>query len=75
MTREAPGTPPPPGVAARLSKLRAWYRPETLVEGRARLQRERAVVSEPFEVAVARRLRELRALCELARHLHQAKRP
>jgi hypothetical protein len=28
-------------------------------------------VDEPFERAVARRLEELRALCELTRHLHR----
>lgn len=57
-------------VAARLDALRAHYVPECVAEARARLARERPVgPREPFERAVARRLVELRALCELARHL------
>jgi hypothetical protein len=42
---------------------------EHLDEARARLERERPEPDEPFERGVARRLDELRALCELARHL------
>lgn len=65
---------PPPGVAGRLARLRMLYVPETDAAARARLSRERPPVNEPFEVAVARRLRELRALCELADYLHRARR-
>lgn len=59
----------PDVVSARLEHLRALYVPETIEEGRARLARER-VVDQPFAQAVERRLTELRALCDLARHLH-----
>ncbi len=59
----------PAKVAANLERLRELYRPESIVEGRARLARERPV--EAFEVGVARRLRELRALDELTRYLHR----
>ena len=58
-------------VAARLLELRGLHVPEDLTEARARLARETPRTREPFEVAVARQLEELRALCELARHLHQ----
>ena len=64
---------PPPGVAARLARLRALYVPETDTAARSRLARERPRVTEPFEAAVARRLGELRALSELANHLHRAR--
>jgi hypothetical protein len=37
-----------------------------------RLVRERPAESVPFEMAVARPLAELRALCELTRALHSA---
>lgn len=57
-------------LAARLDALRARYVPERLDEARERLARERrACQREPFERAVARRLAELSALCDLARHL------
>lgn len=62
---------PPPGVAERLAALSALYVPERVVDAHARLERERSVINQRFEIAVARRLRELRALCELARHLQQ----
>jgi hypothetical protein len=57
----------PAAVAERLARLRASWRPMTAAEARARLVAPRA---ESFEVAVARRLRELRALIELTAHLH-----
>jgi hypothetical protein len=60
----------PTTVAARLQMLRASYAPETLYEARLRLAREQPSAREPLERAAARRLAELRALCELARHLH-----
>ncbi len=62
---------PPPGVAARLEVLRASYVPETVAAAAARLARERPAKSQPFEVAVARRLQELRSLLELAAYLHR----
>lgn len=65
------GTAPPPGVADRLAALSALYVPEQDSAARARLERERPGVTEPFATAVARRLRELRALCEMAEYLHR----
>lgn len=62
---------PPPGVAARLAALRASYAPETVTAAAERLARERPGSEEPFEVAVARRLRELRSLLDLADYLHR----
>ena len=62
----------PEAVGARLGALRAAYVPERDVEARARLAHERPVTTRPFAVLVSQRLRELRALCELARHLHEA---
>lgn len=59
-------------VAARLAALRARYTPESVDEARARLQRPQTDPDEPFARKVARRLDELRALCELARHLRGA---
>jgi hypothetical protein len=60
-------------VAQRLAALAVIYEPETVEEGRARL---RAADSAPeaFATAVARRLDELRALDELTRYLHAARR-
>ena len=60
-------------VAARLAELRACYVPERVEQARERLAREAMQQAPPFERAVARSLKELRALCELARHLHRAK--
>jgi hypothetical protein len=57
-------------VASRLQALRALYVPERLDAARERLGRERPVAAEAFAERVARSLAELRALCELARHLH-----
>ena len=51
-------------VGARLLALRAAYVPESLVEARARLDRERPRPTLPFEVRAARALAELRALLE-----------
>lgn len=61
----------PESVAARLAQLRALYVPETLEEGRARLAHQ--APEESFDRGVARRLAELRALCELTSHLHRAR--
>jgi hypothetical protein len=46
--------------------------PERDADARARLTRERPANRPSFEVAVAARLRELRALCDLADHLRGA---
>jgi hypothetical protein len=63
----------PAAVARRLACLRAAYVPETEVEVRRRLAPEpRSEV--PFAEAVASRLAELRALCELTAYLQQARR-
>ncbi len=62
----------PARVAARLARLRDLYVPETLAQVRRRLAGERPVEApEPFARAVERRLAELRALDELARHRHR----
>jgi hypothetical protein len=63
----------PARVAERLQQLRALYRPMRAEEARRRLE-ELPPRNEPFAVAVARRLRELRALCELTRTLRRAAR-
>jgi hypothetical protein len=57
-------------VAARLAALRARYEPESVAEAALRLADERPPVIEHFADGVQRRLGELRALCELARHVH-----
>ena len=75
MSREwvlEPAGEPPPGVAARLTALRDLYAPEPVAEAKERLARERPKPRQPFEVAIARRLLELRALLDLAGHLHRA---
>lgn len=59
-------------VALRLAELRRSYVAESVEEGRTRLAIERPPRRESFAEAVAARLRELRALCELARYLHRA---
>lgn len=58
-------------VAARLATLRACYVAESVDEATRRLAADRPPVIEPFADAVHRRLVELRALCDLARHLHR----
>jgi hypothetical protein len=77
MSREQRGAAgaPPGGVAERLAALRAVYTPEHRSEAYARLAKERPSTTESFARAVARRLRDLRALCELARHLHRTTLP
>lgn len=64
----------PAPVAARLARLRALYVPERLDEARARLAREQPVRKRTLEEVAAASLAELRALCELARVLHAARR-
>jgi hypothetical protein len=61
-------------VASRLEQLRRLYVPESIEAARERLALERPVRAEPFALAVARALAELRALCDLARHLHAGRR-
>jgi hypothetical protein len=62
----------PAAVARRLAELRARYVPETVEEGRRRLARERPPRVETLAQRAARGLAELRALCDLADHLHRA---
>lgn len=61
-------------VAKRLARLRELYVPETEEEARLRLLPEprRDIL---FADGVARRLAELRALCELTAYLHRASVP
>ncbi len=62
----------PDKVSSRFAELRGLCPLELDVNARARLTCERpASPPERFEVAVARRLDELRALCELAQYLHR----
>lgn len=68
---ERPAAAPPPGVASRLVELGTLYVPEADVDVRRRLTSEQPSATEPFAKAVARRLEELRALCELTSHLHR----
>ena len=63
----------PPGAGERLRALRSLVVTETDANARRRLASEVPVVVRPFAAAAASRLRELRALCELARHLHRAR--
>ncbi len=63
----------PSRVTAYLAELRARYQPETVEDARSRLQRERPPSTESFEESVARRLDELRALCDLIAHLGQVR--
>jgi hypothetical protein len=65
----------PGAVAARLGALRTAYAPETVDDGRRRLAQERPPSQESVAQVAARSLSELRALCELARVLHQARPP
>lgn len=64
----------------RLARLAVLYVPETIEAGRRRLAAderlavEQAERREGFEAGAARRLEELRALCELTKVLHAARR-
>lgn len=62
----------PGAVARRLADLRRSYEPETLESARPRLEAKRP--AETFDEAAARRLEELRALCELTERLHARRR-
>ena len=61
----------PEVVARRLAALRACYVAESVTSATRRLAAERPPIIEPFSEGVHRRLGELRALCELARHVHR----
>lgn len=65
---------PPAGVPERLERLRSLYVAESDVAARRRLDAEHAPRPEPFAAAVTRRLAELRALDDLAAHLHPRRR-
>ena len=69
MSRE----PEPAAVARRLAELRRCYVPERVEDGVRRLARERPRRAETLAQTAARGLAELRALCELADHLHRAR--
>jgi hypothetical protein len=71
MDDRAPSSTPPSGVAERLEELRRLYVAETDSEARCRLAAGMPVDTPPFAVAVARRLAELGALCDLAKHLRR----
>ncbi len=60
-------------VEKRLAALRRISVLETVEQGQRRLGAERPVTREPFDKAVERRLRELRALMELTRDLHSGR--
>jgi hypothetical protein len=64
-----PSGHPPSGVAERLERLRGLYVPEPVTEARRRLAARPRAANAPFAAVVARRLAELRALCDLASHL------
>jgi len=67
-----PAGHPPAGVALRLERLRVLCVPERAAEARRRLaDRPRTGTNTSFAAAVARRLAELRALCDLASHLQR----
>ena len=65
----------PSVVGSRLAELRRRYVPERIEEGQRRLARERPARNEPLAQMAARGLAELRALCDLAAHLHRARPP
>jgi hypothetical protein len=64
-----PSGHPPSGVEERLERLRVLCVPERDAEARRRFAARPRATYAPFAPAVARRLAELRALCDLASHL------
>jgi hypothetical protein len=64
----------PETVKRRLDRLRQIAVVERDDHARARLAGERQKAPEPFAVAVERRLRELRALTDLAAYVHGGRR-
>lgn len=68
----AVGSGPPPGVGERLRTLEAMPLPRRLDTASPAQSQSQGVLSRPaLAVLVAARLRELRALDELARYLHR----
>ena len=69
---KAVGAGPPPGLAARLNALRSIHVAERDAAATRDLTgRDRSISRPAFAILVAARLRELRALDELARYLHR----
>ena len=66
-----PASHPPLGVAERMERLRVLYVPEREADARRCLAGGPRTANLPFADAVARRLAELRALCDLANHLRR----
>jgi hypothetical protein len=64
----------PEAVQRRLQQLAELYVPEDLETARQRLESDRPKPRETFNEAAARRLEELRALCELTQVLQAAPR-
>lgn len=62
----------PAAIRRRLERLRELYVAEELDAARRRLDGDRPTPRETFNEAAARRLEELRALCELAQVLRAA---
>lgn len=69
----------PSAANRRLARLAELYVPETIEEGRLRLDADQRLAAaqaaerEGFDAAASRRLEELRALCELTKVLHAAR--
>ena len=62
---------PPSGVVERMERLRLLCVPEREAEARRRLADRPRTTNTHFAATVARRLAELRALCDLASHLRR----
>jgi hypothetical protein len=69
--RHRPAGHPPSGVAERMERLRVLCVPERDTEVRRGLADRPRATDAPFAAAVARRLAELRSLCDLASHLRR----
>jgi hypothetical protein len=66
-----PSGHPPSGVAERMERPRDLCVPERDAEVRRGLADRPRATDAPLAAAVARRLAELRALCDLASHLRR----
>lgn len=66
-----PAGHPPSGVALRMERLRVLCVPERDAKARRRLADRPRTTNTPFAATVARRLADLRALCDLASHLRR----
>jgi hypothetical protein len=70
----------PSDADRRLERLAELYVPETLDEGRLRLDADQRLAAaqaaqrEGFDAGASRRLEQLRALCELSKALQTARR-